>query len=71
MDQDSLRAISTLLIFLAFVGLTISVYRKRNNYFDDAANLPFVEDGEEDLKKTPKGDGDEDLKKTPKGDDND
>ncbi|MEX1665457.1 cbb3-type cytochrome oxidase subunit 3 [Zhongshania arctica] len=56
MDQDSLRAISTLLIFLAFVGLTISVYRKRNSYYDDAANLPFVEDGEDDLKKTPNGD---------------
>ncbi len=44
MDQNSLRALSTLLIFLAFVGLTISVYRKRKSDYDEAANLPFSED---------------------------
>ena len=37
MDQDSLRAIATLLVFLAFIGLSFSVFRKsRKTYFEDA-----------------------------------
>lgn len=43
MDQDSLRALSTLLIFLAFVGVIINVYRKRSSEYDEAANLPFAD----------------------------
>lgn len=45
MDQDSLRALSTLLVFLAFIGITISVYwRGRKSYFDQAASLPFADE---------------------------
>ena len=45
MDQDSLRAIATLLVFLAFIGLSFSVFRKsRKTYFEDAALLPFLAD---------------------------
>ncbi len=43
MEQDSLRAISTLLVFLAFIGLTFNVYRKRSSHYDEAANLPFAD----------------------------
>lgn len=45
MDQDSLRALATLLVFLAFIGISISVYwRGRKAYFDEAASLPFADD---------------------------
>ncbi|MBD2858214.1 CcoQ/FixQ family Cbb3-type cytochrome c oxidase assembly chaperone [Spongiibacter sp. KMU-158] len=44
MEQDSLRALSTLLIFLAFIGLTFKVYRRSSSEYDDAANLPFADE---------------------------
>ncbi|CAA0090504.1 Uncharacterised protein [Zhongshania aliphaticivorans] len=45
MDQDNLRALATLLTFIAFIALSISVFRKnRKAYFEDAALLPFAED---------------------------
>ncbi|WP_269620343.1 cbb3-type cytochrome oxidase subunit 3 [Zhongshania sp. BJYM1] len=45
MDQDSLRAIATLMVFIAFIALSFSVFRKsRKAYFEDAALLPFVAD---------------------------
>lgn len=45
MDQDSLRAISTLLVFITFISLSVSVFRKsRKSYFEDAALLPFADD---------------------------
>jgi len=45
MDQDNLRAIATLLVFITFISLSISVFRKsRKNYFEDAALLPFADD---------------------------
>ncbi|MBT8140266.1 MAG: cbb3-type cytochrome c oxidase subunit 3 [Gammaproteobacteria bacterium] len=45
MEQDSLRALSTLLLFIAFIGLCIRVYSRKNKaYYEEAANLPFVDD---------------------------
>ena len=45
MEQDTLRALSTLLVFSAFVSLSISIYwRGRKSYFDQAAKLPFADE---------------------------
>lgn len=45
MEQDTLRALSTLLVFGAFVSLSISVYwRGRKTYFEQAAKLPFADE---------------------------
>ncbi|MBB5187592.1 cytochrome c oxidase cbb3-type subunit 4 [Zhongshania antarctica] len=45
MDQDNLRAIATLLVFITFISLSVSVFRKsRKSYFEDAALLPFADD---------------------------
>lgn len=47
MDQDLLRSLSTLLIFIAFVSLSINVYRKKNKpYYEEAAKLPFADSRE-------------------------
>lgn len=45
MDQDSLRALATLLVFIAFIALCIRVYsRKNKDYYDEAAQLPFADE---------------------------
>ena len=55
MDQDSLRALATLLVFIAFIGVCIHVFsKKRKGYYEEAANLPFA-----DSKNTSKGQQDE------------
>jgi cbb3-type cytochrome oxidase subunit 3 len=52
MDQDSLRALSTLLVFITFISLSFSVFRKsRKRYFEDAAMLPFADDDIEHKRK--------------------
>ena len=44
MDQDSLRALATLFIFIAFVGVCMHVFaKKRKRYYEEAANLPFAD----------------------------
>ena len=44
-DQNDLRSLSTLMLFIAFIGVCISVYRgSRKEFYDEAANLPFVDD---------------------------
>jgi len=51
MDINDLRGLSTLFLFLAFVGLCIWAYSsKRRQSFDEAANLPFAD--EEDTEHT-------------------
>ena len=46
MDLVTLRSIFTVLVFAAFVGVWIWAWSsKRKQAFDEAANLPFVEDG--------------------------
>ncbi len=43
-DQDNLRALSTLLLFIAFLGVSINVFRRsRKAFYEEAAQLPFVE----------------------------
>jgi len=45
MDLTLLRSLSTLLLFVAFIGMVIWTYsKKRKKHFDEAANLPFVGD---------------------------
>ena len=46
MDIVTLRSIFTVLVFAAFIGVWIWAWSgKRKQAFDEAANLPFVEDG--------------------------
>lgn len=46
MDQNDLRSIVTLLAFATFVGIVLWAYSgRRRQAFDEAANLPFAEDG--------------------------
>ena len=45
MDINDLRGLSTVLIFVSFIGLCIWVYSsKRKKDFDEAANLPFADE---------------------------
>ncbi|MBO6752456.1 MAG: CcoQ/FixQ family Cbb3-type cytochrome c oxidase assembly chaperone [Spongiibacter sp.] len=56
MDQNDLRSLSTLMLFIAFIGVCISVYRgSRKEFYDEAANLPFVDD-DADVKGKGRGD---------------
>jgi cytochrome c oxidase cbb3-type subunit 4 len=44
-DINTLRALSTLLVFVAFIGVVFWAYSsKRKQAFDEAANLPFLDD---------------------------
>lgn len=46
MDIDGLRALITVLAFVAFIGIVVWAYsRRRKRGFEEAARLPF--DGEE------------------------
>lgn len=52
MDINDLRGLSTLFLFVAFIGLCIWAYSsKRKKSFDEAANLPFAD--EEDMEQAP------------------
>ncbi len=45
MDINDLRSIVTLVSFLAFVGIVVWAWSKRNQAsFDEAAQLPFKDD---------------------------
>jgi len=45
-DINLLRALATLLLFVAFVAICVAVFsRKRKAYYEDAAMLPFGEVG--------------------------
>jgi cytochrome c oxidase cbb3-type subunit 4 len=42
MDINDLRAVITVLAFVAFIGIVVWAYsRKRKHDFDEAARLPF------------------------------
>ncbi|WP_028239401.1 CcoQ/FixQ family Cbb3-type cytochrome c oxidase assembly chaperone [Stutzerimonas azotifigens] len=61
MDIGTLRGLGTLLVFVAFVGLVIWVYNgKRKKSFDEAANLPFADEPDEQAPKKP----DEDVSRS-------
>lgn len=45
MDINDLRGISTLFVFVTFIGLCFWAYNsKRKKSFDEAANLPFADE---------------------------
>jgi cytochrome c oxidase cbb3-type subunit 4 len=45
MDINDLRGLSTLFLMISFIGLCIWAYSgKRKTTFDEAANLPFADE---------------------------
>ena len=45
MDIGTLRGLGTLLVLVAFIGVTLWAYSGRNKArFDEAANLPFADE---------------------------
>jgi len=45
MDINDLRGISTVFVFVTFIGLCFWAYNsKRKKSFDEAANLPFADE---------------------------
>ncbi len=45
MDINDLRGLSTAFLMITFIGMCFWVYdRKRKKSFDDAANLPFADE---------------------------
>ena len=45
MDINDLRGLSTLFLFVSFIGLCIWAYSsKRKKSFNEAANLPFADE---------------------------
>lgn len=47
MDINTVRAFITLVLFIAFVGLIVFVTLKGKHAYDEAANLPFLEDNDD------------------------
>ncbi len=57
MDINTVRGISTIFVMIAFIGIVLWAYsRKRKSEFDEAANLPFAdeENNERSLKESEK-----------------
>ncbi len=57
MDINTWRGIATILAFAAFIGVCLWTFSsRRKKSFDDAANLPFADDAndENSLKYNPK-----------------
>ncbi|MGD8174693.1 cbb3-type cytochrome oxidase subunit 3 [Marinimicrobium sp. ARAG 43.8] len=51
MDQGTLGAIATVLVAVAFAGVCWWAFSpRRKKRFDEAANLPFADDDDSDLK---------------------
>jgi cytochrome c oxidase cbb3-type subunit 4 len=45
MDLNLLRSVATLMMFVLFIGIVVWAWsRQRQASFDDAAQLPFVDD---------------------------
>ena len=52
MDVNDLRAVTTVFMFLAFIGIVgFAMARHRRAGFDEASRVPFIED-----ERTPQGD---------------
>ncbi len=48
MDINTLRGLATLLLMISFLGVCAWAYsKKRKASFDDAANLPFADEEQE------------------------
>lgn len=44
-DINTLRGLTTLLLLIAFIGLVLRVYSRRQKpHFDEAAQLPFADE---------------------------
>ncbi len=51
MDINTLRAVLTLVAFVCFVGIAWWAYsRRRRARFEEAANLPFADEGSKESK---------------------
>ncbi len=49
-DINDIRALFTVLVFVSFIGVWIWAWSdKRKQAFEEAANLPFVEDGDSEI----------------------
>ncbi len=45
MDINTIRSVVTIISFLTFIGIIIWVWRRRKTKdFEEAANLPFLDD---------------------------
>ena len=56
MDINDLRGISTALVMAAFIALCVWAYSgKRKKSFDEAAELPFADEGDADAGKAGAG----------------
>lgn len=52
MDINDLRGIGTALVLVAFIGLCFWAYsKKRKKTFDEAAQLPFADEGQDQDRK--------------------
>jgi len=53
MDINTYRGILTILVMVGFISLVFWAYSKRRkNDFDEAANLPFADEGDHKLSKS-------------------
>ncbi len=56
MDINLIRGIQTAVLLLAFIGLIFWAYsKKRKTDFDEAANLPFVDDNDQPVQNDKQG----------------
>lgn len=63
MDINDFRSLSTVLVFIAFIGVCWWAFSpSRKKQFDDAANLPFSDDEINNLKDSKKSSGDDKKK---------
>lgn len=54
MDINLLRSIATLLLFIAFICICISVFsKKRKDYYEDASQIPLREKPIESAERQP------------------
>lgn len=55
MDINTLRGISTIFVLLAFIGICWWAFSpKRKKRFEEAANLPFADETDDEKQKTEK-----------------
>ncbi|WP_439135285.1 cbb3-type cytochrome oxidase subunit 3 [Pseudomaricurvus sp.] len=63
MDINDFRSLSTVLVFIAFIGVCWWAFSpSRKKKFDDAANLPFSDDEINNLESSKKASGDDKKK---------
>lgn len=71
MDTGTFRGLITLVLLIAFLGITWWAYSKRRKPdFDEAANLPFADDDEQPTRDKPASSQDEADSRHDRGDKN-